>query len=49
MIKLVIAKGAKSESDQKQESAENGQSFCFLADLFHATVSTETDLGGEGK
>lgn len=37
VIKQVIAKGAKSESDQKQGKAECGQLFCFSADFCHAT------------
>lgn len=37
VIKQVIAKGAKSESDQKQGKTEGGQLFCFLADFCHAT------------
>lgn len=37
VIKLVITKGAKSESDQKEGKAEGGKLFCFSADFCHAT------------
>jgi len=36
VIKQVIAKCTKSESDQKQEGTENGQSFCFSVDICHS-------------
>ncbi len=36
VIKQVIAKGTKSESDQKQGKAEGGQLLCFSAEFCHA-------------
>ncbi|WP_323945289.1 hypothetical protein [Aeromonas hydrophila] len=47
MIKLVIAKGAKSESDQKQGKAEGGQFFVvWLISVMQLLKSSKANFWG---